>query len=175
MYVNSNTCGLLARSPVLHSAEQALASARLLNNRNLRHSYIVQEASARRRSLYWTGLWIPTCTVVTLTQFSRSKVKFENPCYEYTIHPLVIALLLKAYIWLEGVQYLWAKFLALWSSFLQLAPQKGVFYPSLSKTFLRAKQLSPKTACWGPNNHIPISLAGRGWGFWGANHLKNMY
>ena len=99
--------------------------------------------------------WISTCTVVTLVQFSRSKVKFEKLCasihalsISYT--PLFIALLSTAYIWVES-GLAWVS-LVLWSSFLPLAPQSGVFYHSLSKTFLRAKQLSLKTASWRPTN-----------------------
>ena len=118
--------------------------------------------------------WIPTCTVVTLTQLSRSKVKFEK--LSASIHamsisyiPLVIALLLSAYIWLEGVQYLRPKFLALWSSFLQLAPQKGVFYPSLSKTTALSKN-----SLLGTKQPHSNFLGWKGWGFWGANHLINM-
>ena len=41
--------------PVLRSAERALASARLLNNRTLRHSYC-SRGERSQCPLYWTGL-----------------------------------------------------------------------------------------------------------------------
>ena len=70
-----------------------------------------------------------------------------NPCSVHIIHSIVYSFTLECLY--MGWGCAWVS-LALWSSFLPLAPQSGVFYHSLSKTFPRAKQLSPKTASWGP-------------------------
>lgn len=80
-------------------------------------------------------------------QMSNLKTVCINPCSVHIIHSIVYSFTLECLY--MGWGCAWVS-LALWSSFLPLAPQSGVFYHSLSKTFPRAKQLSPKTASWGP-------------------------
>ena len=87
--------------PVLRSAERALASARLMNNRNLRHSYC-SRGERSQCPLYWTGLrtLVPADMVQCWTQNFYDTEMNESKMYICTVEGKW-ALQLHVYQWIH--------------------------------------------------------------------------